>query len=209
MRERMGPDFGGMFRSGFVFAALWQGLAAPAHAQSTCGPENWTTSRLESDDLSGRVHGALASRETESGTGQVCLLVLWRGEVGWHDHRQRAMDALRNRGLLNRDLLPEVGAAHPESVEPFPETPGPTYSSDLGDVYIGFDYDWDRHLVRILGQEIELGPNNAVLIDHVDGVGGTPSIVTLLRIEPTIDSGEIDLTGLVSRSEVVQRFVSD
>lgn len=209
MRKRMGPEFGRMLRSGFVLAAVWPGLAAPSHAQSPCAPENWKMSALGYDDLSGRVHGAVAYRTTESGTGQVCVLVLWRGESGWFVHRERAREALRTRGLLMEPGPMEDRAAHPESVEPFPGAPGPTYSSDLGDVYIGFDYDWDRHRLRVLGQEIELGPSNVVLIDRADGVGGTPSIASILTIDPTIASGEVDLAGLVSRSEVVQGFVRE
>jgi hypothetical protein len=138
------------------------GIASAHNAQEVQGCALGPTRILERGQVSPRVYGSYTARETKAGEIQLCLLVLWRGEANWHTHRSKALEAVSKRGVNVRGDLPEVPLIHADGRIQ-------TLYEDLGDIVVEYAYDWEGHRVNILGTDVDLGANNVLLIDHIDG----------------------------------------
>jgi len=187
---------GGLLMCGALLA--W----TPVVAQDTGCYRNDGWKGLDLGEVAPRIRGAYTSVGTKPGGGELCVLILWRGEPGWYSQRNRAIDSLRSRGFKLSDARPHTASEEPILNEGFR-----TYGEDLGDVFLSFDYQWGHHRVQILGQRIELGANNVVLIDRADGSGGKPFIYRMLRIDPAAMPGD-SIPQFVARSAVLRDFVA-
>jgi hypothetical protein len=158
-------------------------------------PEIASAVGMGSGEVSDRVHFYM--EQEQSGVGQVRLrhLVLWRGEHGWYRHREAAINALWESGLIDttrvRAQLERANAA---------------YFDILGDITLEVRFDEPNRRVWVLGREMTLGDANVVVVDRIDGVGGSPSVRTA-RIDPTLDSSNVAVTELLTRSAELRRFV--
>jgi len=181
-----------------VVALFWAAITLPSAAQAqgaigSCPPGPGAYSH--NNDVSASVFGSYNARQTAAGKAELCLLVLWRGEPGWHAHRAKALEGLAKRGWI-------------DTVRAKADSRGllQTFSETLGDLELSYDYDWARHRVHILGRDLELGANNVLLIDRADGVGGAPVLRTM-RIESRIDSLQVGFDYLVKRSAQLRAFL--
>lgn len=174
-----------------ILGATGIAWAQPAIGSCPPGPGAYS----QNNDVSASVFGSYNARQTSTGKTELCLLVLWRGESGWHAHRAKALEGLAKRGWI-------------DTVRAKADSRGllQTFSETLGDLELSYDYDWARHRVNVLGRDLELGANNVLLIDRADGVGGPPVLRTL-RIEPRIDSLQVGFDYLVKRSPQLRAFL--
>ena len=126
----------------------------------TRGGGGSSTSRIVSPSVvaSWRSHQNYADGRTTT------LLVLWRGTPGWH----------AKGGGSGSGSSSGSGASGSYSYE---------YVSQGGLTFM-MEFDDDRRVVKILGQEISLAETNVVLADYVDSAGGGV-IVDRRWIEPS------------------------
>jgi hypothetical protein len=164
----------------------------PTRESYPCAPG--PTRTLRDGEASSRVLGVYTASRAKDGSTELCVLVLWRGEVSWHRRRAADLEAIQKR-------YEATGAAE-FSVFPFA-----TYDADLGDIRIFFDYDWEGHRARFADDWIDLGEANVVVIDHVDRVGGDPVVARTLRIPATLEDPLPDVEALVSRHPDIEPFL--
>jgi len=170
-------------------SSLHNNRAQRGAAPCASGP----TTMLEYGEASARVFGVYTARQAADGSVQLCLLVLWRGEVNWYRHRAAVLEALNKRKALAAD----VGAASPLI----------TYYRDLGDIIVSLDYDWKQHRAELAGQVIELGDANVVLVDGVDRADSSAMTLSRLRIPAALAGTLPDVRALAIRDPNVKAFL--
>ena len=149
----------------------------------------------ESGDFSDQIHFLRAQCGCEGGRFILRYLVLWRGEAGWYRHRDAAMKALADSGLIDTArAFARLARARTSSVEL------------LGDITLEVRFDEARRSVWILDHEVALSEGNVILVDRVDRVGGPPT-VQVTRIDAQLDSSAVAVSELIARSTVVRKFV--
>jgi hypothetical protein len=82
-----------------------------------------------------------------------------------------------------------------------------TYSIAIGDVRFECRYDLERHILTWNGRDYQLDDNNVVLIDRIDGVGGSPEIVRQLKLQLPAHTGRPDMAALIREIPELQEFL--
>lgn len=112
--------------------------------------------------------------EGRDDTADLLLLVLWRGTPGWQNAPHHGSGQLPPR---SSEGAPERRGAVPSPI---------VHTTRIGTVEFGIDFDLDSRTVRLIGEEVALGDRNVILVDRIDGAGGPPRIVSVLRIDPRL-----------------------
>jgi hypothetical protein len=81
------------------------------------------------------------------------------------------------------------------------------YSISIGDVQFECRYDPDRHVLTWNGRDYQLDDDNVVLIDRIDGVGGSPEIARRLKLQLPGYTGTTDMIGRIRGIPELQEFL--
>ena len=92
------------------------------------------------------------------------LVVIWRGQPGWYLKRvgRRTESGGGNATKFNM-------------------------TSQYGGIELNVEFDLTARVLRVQGKRVDLGENNVVLVDSVDGPGAA-KVSSLLRIAPEVPS---------------------
>jgi hypothetical protein len=118
------------------------------------------------------------------------LIVLWRGHAGWHE---AGIGASGSDGTC-----PGTGDRCPGLLD---------QRYQIGAIDLRVILDRRGQVARVLGEEVALERTNVVLVDHIDGVDGLPTIVGTFRIPVELPSLELDVDALVQSDDRLTRFV--
>lgn len=175
-------------------------------------------------DLSARVQVDFHSSYVDSLStqrGWLQLVILWRGETDW-------------RSRASQDSTPTTGAEREfDRRATNAGTAGGIWSgSQVGTLVYGAIHDRQGKWIEILGRRFMVPENDSaliILVDHVDGVGGDPTIVAVdhvpsrlpVEVLPVFRSSSADtmpssrsritrqnaIRTLLDRSKVVREFL--
>ena len=119
-----------------------------------------------------------------AGVSTMRLLVVWRGTPGWFA-----------RGSGNG----ESGGGN-----------GSSYHSTIhrGDLNLQLDFDFSTRVASIQGKQVQLGDDNAILVDSVDGRAG-PQVIKTLRVDtaPPATDGFPRIEEVLRRSPEILSFL--
>ncbi len=131
----------------------------------------WTQSSTGSGGgtLSPRTHYA-AFYQGQPPDASIRLLLVLRGQPGWESAPSSSS------GIASASASTGPGVVR--------------YSLSVGIVQFECVYDPERHSLTYRGQTYQLADTNAVVIDRIDGVGGSPEIIRRLKLPlPAFNGG--------------------
>ena len=168
-------------------------------APAPCGPI--ATSHAGWDSVSPRVFGAYEAIERTDGRRELCFLILWRGEPGWHEYRAAALAA-----AVKDEMIDSVAAY--DRAQRRSHWPREMFQWEyLGDIQLELHYNPATRHLWIYGTDVDLTSNNVVLLDHVDRIGGTAGIVGTARIDPALMQINVPFSDLIKRSPALLEFI--
>lgn len=181
-----------------------QAVASPsatsaADSMAPCGPG--VNAQPGWGDVSPRVFGAYQAVAFEDGHKELCFLVLWRGQAGWHQFRASALAA-----AVKDEMIDSVAAAvRAERRSHWPREMAQW--EYLGDIELELHYNPATRHMWIYGTDIDLTKDNVVVVDRVDRIGGPPFIVGTAHIDPSLASLDVSFDDLIKRSPALRDFI--
>jgi len=158
----------------FVALALIATLARAEQGSRAMGPGT--------EVISPTVEISVIADERADGTGELELLVLWRGAAGW----------FLRPGSLTAGRSTNEGHSH--------------LTINRGDLHLTLEYDRATRVVTIQGKPLTLGADNVVFVDDVD-VRDEARVVGTMRVARAMpgSAGQIGL--VLKQSREIMSFL--
>lgn len=127
-------------------------------------------------------------RRDPNASSELDLLVLWRGSPGWFlkEGTQESSGGSSSSAGGQNDLVFE--------------------RASFGGIRLQVVFDGSKRTARVLDDEVELGSDNVILVDDVDGANG-PQIARSMKVDGQFAKEPAEINEIVSRNPELYEFL--